>query len=65
MITDPDKPGYRYPQPGDRLWHVPWQCWIVITGQPVYGPSVDEVDGEREDNGQPVSVKLRSLEETA
>ncbi len=56
MITDPDEPGYRYPQPGERLWHQPWQRWVTITG----GSIADEVWG-RLDDGQSVSVKLRSL----
>lgn len=62
MITDPDEPGYRYPQPGERLWHDPWQCWVTITGEPHYGPIADEVDG-RLDDGRAVGVKLRSLRE--
>jgi hypothetical protein len=63
VITDPDEPGYRYPTLGERLWHVPWQCWVVIHGQPRYGPLPDEVAGVREDSGTFVTVKLRSLEE--
>lgn len=63
MITDPDEPGYRYPHTGERLWHRPSARWVVIHGQPSYGPIVDEVDAHREHDGQRVTVKLRSLDE--
>lgn len=30
MITDPDERGYRYPQPGERLWHQPARQWCTV-----------------------------------
>lgn len=65
MITDPDEPGYRYPRPGERLWHHAWSGgWCVVLGQPDYGPSDDEVEVRCEGSGLQASVKLRNLEET-
>lgn len=63
MITDPDDPGYRYPQPGERLWHEPSQRWVTIIGTPDYGPVADEVDVRAADLDQAATVKLRSLRE--
>lgn len=62
MITDPDDPDYHYPKPGERLWHRPLATWLIIEGQPHYGPIDDEVDAHREDDGSTLTVKLRSLE---
>ena len=66
MITDPDEPGYRYPEVGERLWHVPLQAWVVVVDPPAalgYDPrAVAEVPAHREDNGDRLIVKLRSLE---
>lgn len=61
MITDPDDRDYRFPQPGERLWHEPQQAWIRITGDTPYGHVCDEVAGVFEDSSQSVVVKLRSL----
>lgn len=73
MIADPDEPGYRYPQPGEFLWHTTWMRWVVIIGAPAGSwieDSVDEVSAAwiiGEHAGQPNwcqgSVKLRSLED--
>lgn len=63
MITDPDQPGYRFPQPGERYWHAPWECWVVIEGDTPYGHVPDEVAALRESDGQKLVVKLRSLDE--
>jgi hypothetical protein len=64
VITDPDVAGYRYPAPGERLWHAPWQCWMTVRAKGCTRcvPD-DEVAATREDNGVRVVVKLRSLEE--
>jgi hypothetical protein len=66
MITDPEEPGYRYPDVGERLWHVPLQTWVVVIEAP---PTVNydlriisEVPARREDDGARLIVKLRSLE---
>lgn len=58
MITDPDDPGYRYPQPDERLWHAPSQRWVAVVGDAGHdeAPVIDE-DGRR------LTVKLRSLRE--
>lgn len=63
LITDPDDPGYRYPQPGERLWHEPSQRWATVTVlERGRVPHVDEVSVIVEDCEVRI-VKLRSLRE--
>lgn len=61
MITDPDDPGYRYPRPGERLWHEPSQRWVTVTALAEYdtGTEVPVID----EDGRRLTVKLRSLRE--
>lgn len=67
METDPDVPGYRYPDPGERLWHEPWARWvIVLAADPLDRVRVipmDEVLVRYEGSEQRAVVKLRSLRE--
>ncbi len=62
MITDPNEAGYRYPQPGERYWHEPWQRWVIVDGDSPYGLIPDEVAAHYEDEpDEKLVVKLRSL----
>lgn len=74
VIDDPDDPDYRYPEPGERFWHVQWDRWVIV--RPTDGWCLEqrareaiglrilgEVTVELEDTGQRGIVKLRSLEE--
>jgi hypothetical protein len=36
VTDDPDDPNYRYPEPGERLWHWRREQWVVVI--PAYGP---------------------------
>jgi hypothetical protein len=67
VISDPDDPAFRYPQPGERYWHQPWNRWCTIVEPwPELRRSLprDEVP-VRMESGKLATVKLRSLEETA
>ena len=33
MITDPRQPGYRYPRPGERLWHRLWRQRVTVISE--------------------------------
>lgn len=62
MITDPDALDYRYPNPGERLWHAPWACWMTVLARGCSRCTpVGEVAATREDTGVRVVVKLASL----
>jgi hypothetical protein len=67
MEPDPDAPGYRYPAVGERLWHGPWQQWVIVDAHdPGYDArAVDEVPIRFAVTGALGVVKLRSLVEGA
>jgi len=33
VITDPRQPGYRYPRPGERLWHRLWRQRVTVISE--------------------------------
>jgi hypothetical protein len=70
VIDDPDDPDYRYPEPGERLWHWRRERWVTVL--PADGPRdrakddaslrvLGEVAVELED-GHRAIVKLNNLE---
>lgn len=72
MIDDPDDPAYRYPEPGERLWHWRREQWVITL--PADGPRerarddislrvLGEVTVEFEGTGRRAIVKLSNLEE--
>lgn len=64
MIDDPDEDGYRYPEPGERLWHRPWKRWIIVRALDcVRCVPQDEVPVRFEGSDELAVVKLKSLEE--
>lgn len=61
MITDPDRPNYRYPKLGERLWHSKWRAWMTVDDH-TECPQ-DEVAVRYA--GVRATVKLRNLHEPA
>lgn len=75
LSEDPDDPDYRYPTPGERLWHR-WGCWVVVADEQDPGdaiiPAVAVVvdsEGGADGSGSPLTVgdvvvvKVKSLYE--
>jgi hypothetical protein len=62
VTDDPEDPEYRYPLPGERLWHRS-QGWVTVEMGGADLVVLGEVAATRERDGQAVTVKLRSLTE--
>lgn len=64
MIDDPGEVGYRYPFPGERLWHRPWRRWVIVRGLDcVRRIPEDEVPVRFEGSDELAVVKLKSLDD--
>lgn len=64
MITEPDDPDYRYPQPGERFWHSRKDAWCTVRSgadEPYDLRVVGEV-AVTFDDGRRATVKLYNLD---
>ena len=62
MEDDPDKPGYRYPHPGERFWHERLGFWVTVTDYAEKSYPTDEVAVRAEQvPNTTIIVKLRNL----
>ena len=66
MITDPRQPGYRYPRPGERLWHRLWRQRVTViseeSGRACGAAREGEVTVVIDAIGEPAVASLDSLE---